>query len=217
MQNANAARSRTRQSNQSLLTRRNSTSITGQFNSVREDGVLRAFQSLPEFLHLAILDVHPNVDWFESQPDTIELPGGRCYTADALVGFRRGRRPVYREVKPLAAIERDPDLDGKFDELVAACDALGADFEIAVEGYWLNPVRWSITSLLRHSVRRAKRWEIDVVRMALEDGALSIAELMRVTSLFHSAKFAALALCVSGRAELRRDLPITPATLIRLT
>jgi hypothetical protein len=217
MSKANAERSRARQANRSLLTRRNSTSITGQFNSVRQDGVLRVFQSLPEFLHLAILDVHPNVEWFESQPDTFELPGGRAYTADALVRFRRGRRPVYREVKPLAALERDPDLDGRLDDIVAACDDRGADFEIAVQTYWLHPVRWSITSLLRHSARRAKRMEMDVVRMALEDGALSIAELMQVTSLSHTAKFAALALCVSGRAEIRRDQAITPATLVRLT
>lgn len=216
MVSAGANGSRRRQSNRSLLTRRNSTSMTGQFNSVRDDGVLRAFQSRPEFLHLAILDVHSNVDWFETQPDTIELPGGRWYTADVFATFRRGRRPVYREVKKRAALEVDPDLEGRYEDIVAACDQRGADFEIVVEGYWLEPVRWSITSLLRHSVRRASRLEKDVVRVALQDGAQSLAEIMRTTRLSHAGRFAALALAAEGLATFRRDRPVSPETIVRL-
>lgn len=205
-----------RRTNRGLLTRRNATSITGQFNSVRGDGVLRAFESRPEFLHLAILDVHPNVEWFETQPEPLRLPGGRIYTADAYARFRRHRRPVYREVKPLWFIERDPDLDGRYDDIVAACAERGADFEIVVQGYWLDPVRWSITSLLRHSARRAGRMEMDVVRMALADGAMSLAEIMRLTALGHAGKFAALSLCVAGVAEIRRNRPVTTETVVRL-
>lgn len=208
--------SRARQSNRRLLTRRNSTSITGQFNSVREDGVLRAFQSGPEFLHLGILDVHPNVAEFITQPEPFELPGGRAYTADALVRFRRDRRPVYREVKRLADLQRDPDLEDRLLAIVAACDDRDADFEIVVEGYWLDPVRWSITSHLRHAVRRAPLLHRDVVSMALQDGALSIAELERRTALGHDAKFAALSLCGRGQADLQRDRPISPETIIRI-
>jgi hypothetical protein len=211
-----ADRSRKRQANRSLLTRRNSTSATGQFNSVRHDGVLRAFQSKPEFLHLAILDVHPNIEWFETQPDTIELPGGRWYTADVFATFRRGRRAVYREVKKRAALETDPDLEGRYLDIVAACEERGADFEIVLEGYWLEPVRWSITSLLRHSVRRASRIEKDIVRMALEDGAMSLAEIMRATSLSHAGRSAALALAADGVATFRRDRAVTLDTLVRL-
>jgi hypothetical protein len=195
-----ADRSRKRQANRSLLTRRNSTSATGQFNSVRHDGVLRAFQS----------------KWFETQPDTIELPGGRWYTADVFATFRRGRRPVYREVKKRAALETDPDLEGRYLDIVAACEERGADFEIVLEGYWLEPVRWSITSLLRHSVRRASRIEKDIVRMALEDGAMSLAEIMRATSLSHAGRSAALALAADGVATFRRDRAVTLDTLVRL-
>lgn len=217
--NSVANASRLRQSTRAMTTRRNARSITGQFNSIRPtDDLHRAFQSWPEFLHLAILDVHSNVEFFSTQPETFELAGNRAYTPDALIVFRRDRRPVFREVKPRRLLEIDTN---KFWERVPAiveqCEARGADFEIVTEGYWLDPVRWSISSHLRHAVRRAKRWEMDAVLALLEDGAASIAEIMRHPVLGAEGKFAALALCSLGLAELRRDKTIDYSTVIRLT
>lgn len=201
----------------SVLTRRNSKTITGQFNSVREDGVHRVFKSHAEFLHLSILDVDPEVSSFITQIEAFRFASEETFTADAFVTFKGGRRPVFRMVTWLSRIREDPDLHGRRARIEEACDQRSADFEVVTERFWADPIAIEIARSLRHAARRAKRVEMDIITSALEDGALSLAELSRKTGLSHRARSAALSLCAKGRAAIRRDRPIDQTTLFWLT
>lgn len=205
---------RTRRSPKSIIQRRNARSVTGNLNSVR-DGFPHVFESRPEALHLAILDSDCTVEWFRSQPETIQLPGGRSYTPDALIRFRSGRY-LYREVKPLWRLEEDPTFDGRRDDIAAACALRGADFEVATEEFWRDPIRCRNASLIRHACRRTTRWECDLVREHLSRGSQSLIEIERETGLDTRGRFAALALGLKGIAKVPADRLITLETVVRL-
>jgi len=85
---------------------------------------------------IMLMAVDPEIDDFGSQPETFHfggLKGRRRYTPDFLV-LRRTAFPVYREVKPEAALARDPTFRGRRKAIEAECAARGATFEIWTEG-----------------------------------------------------------------------------------
>lgn len=199
-----------------VVTRRNSSTITGQFNSIREDNVVRVCKNGAEFLYFSILDTDPEVRDFRTDPASLTLASGESFVPDTYVEFRTGRRPVYQKVAWLRSLREDRSLAAKLPMIAAACDDLDADFEAVTEVYWKNADRVAIAKAIRHASRRASRLEMDVVLSALQDGALSVAELKRETGLAHAAKFAALSLCARGKVCLRRDRPLSETTLFWL-
>lgn len=201
----------------SPLTQRNSRTTTGQFNSIRDDGELRAFKNRPEFLHLTILDVDPDVASFSTQLEALELGPSLSFTPDVLVTFGSERPPAYRVVTWLSRVAKDPELGGRRGFIETECRRRGADFEIVTETYWSDAIRVELATSMRHAVRRASRLEMDMVTSALEGGALSLAELARQTGLAQQARFAALSLCARGKASLSRDRRVGQTTLFWLS
>jgi len=205
----------TRREGRSILKRRNARSSTGLINSVR-DGRPHIFESRPEALNLAILDSDPAVGWFASQPETFSLPGGRRYTPDTLVIFRRTGRIVYQDVKLAYRLERDPDFDGRLADIIAACAARGADFEVVPELHFRDSVRLRNASRVRRSVRRVQPEDCRRVYELLRSGPLALGDLERESGLDHAATYAALTLCVKGFAQFDASKPISCETVIRL-
>lgn len=203
-----------RRSDRSILNRRGSKTATGGFNSIRDSSQL-PFESRHELIHLGIIDADPRVDWFVSQPETFDLPGNRQYTPDALIVDRSGQL-CYREVKPSWYFENNPTLDDKLADIVAACAARGAIFQLVTEAYYREPTRWWNARTIRHAYRRAERYEKDIVQQLLRDGARSVAEIERETALGYRGGHAAIALGLNGIVSYRMDKPIDGETLVRL-
>ncbi|RYG86741.1 MAG: hypothetical protein EON59_09275 [Alphaproteobacteria bacterium] len=183
-------------------------------NSVR-DGSAHVFESRPELLVLTILDADQSVAHFQAQPETFALPQARRYTPDVRIDFRSGQR-LYVDVKPVFRLVRDPDFDGRLSDIVAACAARDASFEVWTEAFYWDRARLRNASLLRHARRRSEPLHIDMVRVLLAGRARALVEIERELGLGIDGRFAALALCATGEAMCARDLAIGPQTIIRL-
>lgn len=203
-----------------ILTRRGSSSCTGQFNTAREKKAPSldedAYDSRPEFLVLGILDADPTVLTFEPQPETFELPDGRSYTPDIRIVYKSGDI-LYVDVKLAAAFAKNPDFDGKLADIMAAAEARGATFEVWTEAFFKCEMRLRNAALLRHSLKRSPALEKDMVRELLYRGALAIEEIERELSIGDDGRFAALALCAEGKASFDHTREIDfKTTVIRL-
>lgn len=89
--------------------------VTGSFAS-RKNGLMGSFESLLEKEYMLLLDFDEDVDSFEEQPVTIEIPGvPRGYTPDVLVHFRvnvvtgRVRAPLLTEIKHFEDLKKNAE------------------------------------------------------------------------------------------------------------
>jgi hypothetical protein len=104
-------------------------SCTGWFTS-RKCRVRWPFESLLERDALVVLEADQRVADYAAQPETFQVRAtGTRYTPDLLVEYTNGRR-LFREVKPAAKVRVSPALTRHLDQVVAACAARGAHFDV---------------------------------------------------------------------------------------
>ena len=196
-------------------TRRNARSVTGALNSVR-DGHAHVFESLGEMRHAAILDVHPEVVRFATQPERIVLSDGRTYTPDAKVWFADGIR-AYREVKPRARLQRDPSLAGKVSLIAAACAVKSAIFQIVTDDWYNACPRLPNAHWLRRAVKRSTTEHVKAVAELLEKTrGLPLSEIGPESGLGNAGRLAACALAGLRRCVIDLQQPIGDDTFFRL-
>lgn len=108
--------------------------VTGYVPS-RKGGGLVPFESILERDLIDRMKEEAGIAAFLAQPETFRWRRdgrARRYTPDFLVVLDDGMR-IYREVKPLSRLERDPSFGGRLADMVRECAERGAGFEIWTE------------------------------------------------------------------------------------